>query len=82
MSAGKTAQIMEDGSLRLEDGSIHKTPSGAAKHVRKRESNGWVEWGLAGTDLRLSHLWNDFVDRFSGEAEDDVDDSVEEDDAD
>jgi hypothetical protein len=80
MSAGKTAQVMEDGSLRLEDGSIHKTPSGAAKFIRKRESNGWVEWGLVGTDLRLSHLWNDFVDRFSGEAEDDVEESGDEDD--
>jgi hypothetical protein len=75
MSAGKTAQVMEDGSLRLEDGSIHKTPSGAAVHIRNRSANGWVEWGLVGTDLRLSDLWNDFVDRFSGEAEDDVEES-------
>lgn len=82
MSAGKTAQVMEDGSLRLEDGSIHKTPSGAAKFVTKRESNGWVEWSLVGSELRLSHLWNDFVDRFSGEAEDDVEDSGEDDDSD
>lgn len=82
MSAGKTAQVMEDGSLRLEDGSIHKTPSGAAVHIRKRSANGWVEWGLVGTDLRLSDLWNDFVDRFSGEAEDDVEDSDDDDDSD
>lgn len=82
LSAGKTAQVMEDGSLRLEDGSVHKTPSGAAVHIRKRSANGWVEWGLLGTDLRLSDLWNDFVDRFSGEAEDDVDDSTDEEDAD
>ena len=82
LSAGKTAQVMEDGSLRLEDGSVHKTPSGAAVHIRKRSANGWVEWGLLGTNLRLSDLWNDFVDRFSGEAEDDVDDSTDEEDAD
>lgn len=82
LSAGKTAQVMEDGSLRLEDGSVHKTPSGAAVHIRKRNANGWVEWGLLGTDLRLSDLWNDFVDRFSGEAEDDVDDSTDEEDSD
>jgi hypothetical protein len=82
LSAGKTAQVMEDGSLRLEDGSVHKTPSGAAVHIRKRSANGWVEWGLLGTNLRLSDLWNDFVDRFSGEAEDDVDDSADEEDAD
>ena len=78
LSAGKTAQVMEDGSLRLEDGTVHKTPSGAAVHIRKRSANGWVEWGLLGTNLRLSDLWNDFVDRFSGEAEDDVDDSPDE----
>ena len=47
-----------------------------------RVPNGWVEWGLLGTNLRLSDLWNDFVDRFSGEAEDDVDDSTDEEDAD
>lgn len=82
LSAGKTAQVMEDGSLRLEDGSVHKTPSGAAVHIRKRNANGWVEWGLLGTNLRLSDLWNDFVDRFSGEVEDDVDDSADEEDAD
>lgn len=78
MSAGKTAQVMDDGSLRLEDGTVHKTPSGAAVHIRNRTANGWVEWGLLDTNLRLSDLWNDFVNRFSGEAEDDVDDSVEE----
>ena len=82
LSAGKTAQVMEDGSLRLEDGTVHKTPSGAAVHISKRSANGWVEWGLLGANLRLSDLWNDFVDRFSGEAEDDVDDSADEEDAD
>lgn len=81
-SAGKTAQVMEDGSLRLEDGTVHKTPSGAAVHIRKRNANGWIEWGLIGTDLRLSDLWNDFVDRFSGEAEEDVEYSGEDEDAD
>ncbi len=82
LSAGKSAQVMEDGSLRLEDGTIHKTPSGAAVHIRKRSANGWVEWGLLGTNLRLSDLWNDFVDRFSGEAEDDAEDSADEEDPD
>ena len=79
---GKTAQVMEDGSLRLEDGSVHKTPSGAAKHIVKKNSNGWADWGVTGTDLRLGHLWNDFVDRFSGEAEDDIEESEDDEDAD
>jgi hypothetical protein len=73
---------MEDGSLRLEDGSVHKTPSGAAKHIVKKNSNGWADWGVTGTDLRLGHLWNDFVDRFSGETEDDIEESEDDEDAD
>ena len=81
-SAGATAQVMEDGSLTLEDGTIHKSPSGAAVHIRKRSANGWVEWGIAGLDERLIDLWNNFVDRFSGEAEDDAEDSGEDDDSD
>ncbi len=79
---GQTAQVMEDGSLRLEDGSVHKSPSGAAKHIVKKSSNGWSDWGVTGTDLRLGHPWNDFVDRFSGEAEDDIEESEDDEDAD
>ena len=30
MDAGQTAQVLEGGSLRLEDGTTHKSPSGAA----------------------------------------------------
>jgi hypothetical protein len=81
-SAGKTAQVMDDGSLRLEDGTVHKTPSGAAVHIRQRSANGWVEWGVSGTDLRLADLWNDFVDRFSGEVEDVVEETNEDEDSD
>lgn len=77
--AGKTAQVLEDGSLRLEDKSIHKTPSGAAVHVLNHSANGWTAWSLSGTNLRLSDLWNDFVERFSGETEDDIDESNDED---
>lgn len=81
-SAGQTAQVLEDGQLRLEDGSAHKTPSGAAVYLRQRSANGWVEWGLQGTDLRLTDLWNDFVDRFGGEVEDDIDEDESDDESD
>jgi len=37
---------------------VHKAPSGAAKHIRKREANGWVEWGIQGSDVFLKDLWN------------------------
>jgi hypothetical protein len=82
VNAGKTAQVMEDGSLSLEDGSIHKTPSGASRHIITRPSNGWTAWRLSGTDLTLNDLWTDFVDRFSGEVQDDVEDSGDDDDSD
>ena len=78
-SAGMIAQVLEGGLLQLEDGTIHKTPSGAAVHIRKRSANGWVEWGLKGTDLRLNDLWNDHVDRFGGEVEDDTDELIDDD---
>ena len=83
-SAGKTAQVLESGHLRLEDGSLHETPGAAVLHIRKRKrsANGWVEWGLIGSDLCLSDLWNDYVDRFSGEVDDDVDDSENDEDSD
>jgi hypothetical protein len=81
-SAGRTAQVLEGGFLQLEDGSVHKAPSGAAKHIRKREANGWVEWGVKGSDVLLKDLWNDFVERFGGELEDDIDDDADEDEED
>lgn len=81
-SAGRIAQVMDNGTLRLEDGTIHNTPSGAAEHIRKISANGWVEWGLPGTSLRLKDLWNDFVDRFSGEAEDELEDLDDEEETD
>jgi len=77
-SAGRTAQVLEGGFLKLDDGSVHKSPSGAAVHIRKRAANGWVEWGVSGSDVLLKDLWNDFVERFGGELEDDIDDDADE----
>jgi hypothetical protein len=81
-SAGRTAQVLEGGFLQLDDGSVHKSPSGAAVHIRKRAANGWVEWGVSGSDVLLRDLWNDFVERFGGELEDDIDDDADEEDED
>lgn len=81
-SAGRTAQVLEGGFLKLDDGSVHKSPSGAAVHIRKRAANGWVEWGVSGSDVLLKDLWNDFVERFGGELEDDIDDDLDEEDED
>ena len=57
---------------------VHKAPSGAAKYIRKREANGWVEWGIQGSDILLKDLWNEFVERFGGELEDDINDELAE----
>jgi len=81
-SAGRTAQVLEGGFLQLDDGSVHQSPSGAAVHLRKRAANGWVEWGVKGSDVLLKDLWNDFVERFAGELEDDIDDDADDEDED
>jgi hypothetical protein len=82
-SEGRTAQVLEGGFLLVDDGSIHKSPSGAAVHIRKRNTNGWTDWGVSGTDTLLKDLWNTHVERFGGEAEDDSDtDDTDEDDED
>jgi hypothetical protein len=63
--------VIEGGFLQVDDGSIHKSPSGAASHVRKRSANGWIEWGVLGTETRLRDLWNEYVDRFGGVLDED-----------
>jgi hypothetical protein len=80
-SAGRSAQVLEGGFLQLDDGTVHEFPSGAAKHIRKRETNGWVDWGISGTQVLLKDLWNDFVERFGGEIEDEIngDEEIDED---
>jgi hypothetical protein len=80
--AGRTAQVMEGGFLQVDDGSVHKSPSGAAVHIYQRAANGWVEWGVSGSDVLLKDLWNDFVERFGGEIEDGTDDLDDEEDED
>lgn len=36
--------VMPDGCLLLFDGSMHRTPSGAARHLVGRPEDGWVAW--------------------------------------
>lgn len=39
--------IQNDGSIKLEDNSIHKTPSGAAKSTNNGKNiDGWLTWRL------------------------------------
>ncbi|MFD5618437.1 hypothetical protein [Streptomyces yangpuensis] len=50
------AELLETGALRLEDGSVHDTPSGAATSLAGNAQNGWkaftTEDGIPLDDLR------------------------------
>ncbi|MEW9872625.1 DUF262 domain-containing protein [Arthrobacter sp. HS15c] len=48
-------EVMATGELRLDDGQVFGTPSGAAHHLRKGATNGWEFWALP-DGRRLSHL--------------------------
>ncbi|MBW1604392.1 hypothetical protein JJV70_20255 [Streptomyces sp. JJ66] len=41
------AVVLADGSLRIEDGTIHATPSGAATELAGNPQNGWVVFTTA-----------------------------------
>jgi hypothetical protein len=41
------AKVIEGGKIQTSDGSIHKTPSGAAKHLNANKPvDGWLAWKL------------------------------------
>jgi Restriction Enzyme Adenine Methylase Associated len=50
------AEVLENGTLRLEDGSVHDTPSGAATALAGNSQNGWTafatEEGILLRDMR------------------------------
>lgn len=50
------AEVLENGTLRLEDGSVHDTPSGAATALAGNSQNGWTafatEDGVLLRDMR------------------------------
>jgi len=51
------ATVTRDGNIRTEDGVIHKTPSGAAKHLNSnRPVDGWISWRVKRTGIQLSEL--------------------------
>ena len=54
-----TALIDAKGFIITSDGKIHKTPSGAAKHVNgNKPIDGWNAWKLKSTNETLSNLRN------------------------
>jgi hypothetical protein len=38
------ATVLSTGRLRLDDGSVHDTPSGAATAMAGSQQNGWKAW--------------------------------------
>lgn len=57
-SLGKThiATIQSNGTLVTEDGAVHKTPSGAAKHFSKKPVDGWNTWKISETKTSIGSL--------------------------
>lgn len=51
------ATFRADGRLVTEDGEVHRTPSGAAKHLNKGKSvDGWLVWRTEDTQKPLSQF--------------------------
>jgi len=51
------ATINPDGTIQTSDGVIHKSPSGAARHLNfGKPIDGWNVWKIAGSNDSLSQL--------------------------
>ena len=51
------ASISGNGEIRTSDGKLHKTPSGALKHLNGHKPvDGWLAWKLAKTGESLSKI--------------------------
>jgi hypothetical protein len=57
-----TALINSNGTISISDGTIHKTPSGAAKHLNSNKPvDGWNAWKVKSTGQTLSELRKNLV---------------------
>lgn len=51
------ATITDDGSIRIADGSLHKSLSGAARHLNSgKPIDGWNVWRILETNQTLSEV--------------------------
>lgn len=51
------ATVNQDGSITTADGSKHRTPSGAAKHLNgNKPVDGWLAWKVKSTGESLASL--------------------------
>jgi hypothetical protein len=51
-----TATIQSNGTLVTEDGVVHKTPSGAAKHFSNKPVDGWNTWKIGQSKTSIGSL--------------------------
>ena len=57
-----TALINANGTIITSDGAIHKTPSGAAKHLNSdKPVDGWNTWKVKSTGKALSELRKNLI---------------------
>jgi hypothetical protein len=51
------AVLNSNGTITTSDGAIHKTPSGAAKHLNgNKPVDGWNTWKIKSSGISLSEL--------------------------
>ena len=51
------ATVNQDGSITTADGTKHRTPSGAAKHLNgNKPVDGWLAWKIMSTGESLASL--------------------------
>lgn len=50
------AAIQSDGSIRTDDGVLHKSPSGAARHHYQKPIDGWSAWKVIRLSKSLSQI--------------------------
>src|SRR5665213_2493507 len=76
----KPATLLPDGRLDV-DGETYDSPSGAAKAVTGKSTNGWWFWRLEpGSRRSLSDLLQEYVDQTTSDVEEEFDDEDEADD--
>jgi len=52
-----SATINANGTITTADGKVHKTPSGAAKHLNDNKPvDGWIAWKMKSTNESIGEL--------------------------
>jgi hypothetical protein len=70
--AHRTATVLVDGRIDV-DGNVHDSPSGAAKAIIGKQTNGWKFWLLEpGSTRSLRSLLQDYADQTTTDVEEDA----------